>query len=214
MASGTLLLFGTAVIFIAEFTNPSTLAPLSLGDKLQVAFFQSAIARTAGFTAINMAQITPYCLFFILTLMFIGGAAGSTAGGIKVNTFGLLMATFFSSLRGKEYAGIYGKEFVTQQIYRAIAVVILSLGVITFITFILTVTETFDFLAIFFEAVSAFSNTGLSAGITPSLSLAGKVTIIITMFIGRLGPLFLTLSLLKRQKFSTHRYPQESMRVV
>jgi trk system potassium uptake protein TrkH len=203
-----------AVIFVAEFANPATLAPLSFADKLQVAFFQSAIARTAGFTAINMAQITPYCLFFILTLMFIGGAAGSTAGGIKVNTFGILIATFFSSLKGKEYAGIYGKEFVPQQIYRAIAVVILSLAVITVVTFILTITETFDFLAIFFEVVSAFSNTGLSAGITPDLSLAGKLTVIITMFIGRLGPLFLTLSLLKRQKISTHRYPQESMRIV
>ncbi len=214
MGSLTLLVFGTAVIFVAEYINPSTLAPLSLGDKLLVAFFQSTNARTAGFTAINMAQITPYCLFFILVLMFIGGAAGSTAGGIKVNTFGILMATFFSSLRGKEYAGIYGKEFITQQIYRAIAVVILSLTVIIVVTFILTVTETFDFLAIFFEAVSAFSNTGLSAGITPDLSLGGKLTVIVTMFIGRLGPLFLALSLLKHQKTSMHRYPQESIRIV
>lgn len=214
VVSGTLLLFGTAVIFVAEFANQSTLAPLSVADKLLVAFFQSAIARTSGFTAITMAQITPYCLFFILVLMFIGGAAGSTAGGIKVNTFGILIATFVSSLKGKEYAGIYGKEFIIQQIYRALAVVILSLTLITVVVFILTVTETFDFLAIFFETVSAFSNTGLSAGISPSLSLAGKLTIIFTMFIGRLGPLTLTLSLLERQKLSTYRYPQEAVRIV
>jgi trk system potassium uptake protein TrkH len=214
IASVTLLLFGTAVIFVAEFANPSTLAPLSVADKLLVAFFQSAVARTSGFTAITMAQITSYALFFILVLMFIGGAAGSTAGGIKVNTFGILIATFVSSLKGKEYAGIYEKEFVTQQIYRALAVVILSLTVITVVVFILTVTETFDFLSIFFETVSAFSNTGLSTGITPSLSLAGKLTIILTMFVGRLGPLTLTLSLLEHQKLSTYRYPQEAVRIV
>ncbi|MDD5312892.1 MAG: TrkH family potassium uptake protein [Dehalococcoidia bacterium] len=208
-----LLLGGTLIILFTEFSNVNTLGTMPLPQKLLIAFFQSTTARTAGFSAINMGEITHYCLFFIIILMFIGGASGSTAGGIKVNTFGILVATLVSALRGKEYAGAFNKEFVPQQIYRALAVVILSLGIITTVVFLLTITERYDFLDIFFETVSAFANVGLSSGITPDLSVAGRLIISATVFIGRLGPLTLALLLIERQQTSIYRYPQENVRI-
>jgi trk system potassium uptake protein TrkH len=154
-----------------------------------------------------------YSLFFTILLMFVGGAAGSTAGGIKVNTFGMLIATMWSSLKGKEHAGAFGREFTSQQIHRALALVMLALGLITVVVFILTVTEDFRFLSILFETFSAFGTVGLSTGITPDLSIAGKMIISVTMFVGRLGPLILALSLIQRQLPSKYRYPQDEVRV-
>jgi len=145
--------------------------------------------------------------------MFIGGASGSTAGGIKVNTFGMLLATIWSAVRGKEHPGIFGREFTAQQIQRALTLVILSLGLLSMVVFLLTVTEEFRFLNLLFETVSAFGTVGLSTGITPGLSMAGRLIITVTMFAGRLGPLTLVLSLIQRQQPTQYRYPQEVIRI-
>ncbi|MFC2018076.1 TrkH family potassium uptake protein [Chloroflexota bacterium] len=209
----TLLILGTVVVLSAEFSDSGTLGVMALPKKLLNAFFQSVTARTAGFSTINMASVSDYTLFFTMILMFIGGAAGSTAGGIKVNTFGMLISIIWSTMRGKEYAGAYGREFKTQQINRVLTVVMLSLGLIAIIVFVLTITEDFRFLNLLFETVSAYGTVGLSTGITPDLSIAGKLVITITMFVGRLGSLALALSLLQRQKQSGCRYPQESIRI-
>jgi trk system potassium uptake protein TrkH len=208
-----LLTLGMVIILLTEFSDPDTLGAMSWPQKLMNAFFQSVTARTAGFSTIDMANIADYALFFTMILMFIGGASGSTAGGIKVNTFGMLFATIWSSIRGKEYSGAFGREFRTQQIYRALTIVMLSLGLLTIVVFILTITEDFSFLKLLFETVSAFGTVGLSTGITPDLSTAGQLVITATMFIGRLGILALALSLLQRQQPSTYRYPQEVIRI-
>jgi len=208
-----LLTLGMIIILLTEFNDSDTLGAMSWPQKFLNAFFQSVTARTAGFSTIDMANIADYALFFTMILMFIGGASGSTAGGIKVNTFGMLFATIWSSIRGKEYAGAFGREFRTQQIYRALTIVMLSLGLLTIAVFILTITEEFSFLKLLFETVSAFGTVGLSTGITPDLSTAGQLVITATMFIGRLGILALALSLLQRQQPSTYRYPQEVIRI-
>jgi len=146
--------------------------------------------------------------------MFVGGASGSTAGGIKVNTFGVLIATIWSTIKGKEHAGAFGREFLSQQINRVLALVMLSLTLIAIVVFVLTITdEEFGFLRLLFETVSAFGTVGLSTGITPELSIAGKVIITGMMFIGRLGPLILVLTLAQRQQPSTYRYPQDEVRI-
>jgi trk system potassium uptake protein TrkH len=145
--------------------------------------------------------------------MFVGGAAGSTAGGIKVNTFGMLVATIWSTIRGNEHAGAFGREFTNQQIHRALALVMLSISLIALVVLVLTVTEKFGFLNLLFETVSAFGTVGLSTGITPDLSVAGKLIITAVMFIGRLGPLILVLSLTQRQQPSTYRYPHDEVRI-
>ena len=208
-----LLLAGTLVVLISEYNNPNTLGAMSLPKKLLNAFFQSVTSRTAGFATVDINSMTHYSLFFIMLLMFIGGASGSAAGGIKVNTFGLVLATIWSSIKGREYPSAFGKEFMNQQIYRALAVIIISAGLVAVIVFLLTITETYDFLRIFFEAVSAFGTVGLSTGITPELSITGRILIIITMFAGRLGPLTLTLALVKRQRPTKYHYPKEVVRI-
>ena len=212
-STALLLAFGTLIILITEFADPDTLGALSLPQKVLNAFFQSVTARTAGFSTINMANLANYALFFTMVLMYIGGAAGSTAGGIKVNTFGMLTATMWSTLRGRERPGVFGRAFNPQQIYRALVVVMLSIGMLAIVVLLLTVTEGFRFLDLLFEATSAFGTVGLTTGITPQLSMAGRLIITATMFIGRLGPLTLGLSLIQRQKPTSYRYPTENIRI-
>ena len=209
----SLLAAGILVMLLTEFIEPATFGGISLPQKVLIAFFQSVTARTAGFSLVSMGSLAQYALFFTMFLMFVGGAAGSTAGGIKVNTFGMLAATIWSTIRGREHAGAFGREFSIQQLYRAIAVVMLSLGLVALVGFLLSLHEEASFISLFFETLSAFGTVGLSTGITPSLSLAGRIIITITMFVGRLGPLALTLALLQRQRPSQYRYPEEMVRI-
>ena len=208
-----LLALGTIVILVTEFNNELTLGPMSWPQKVLDAFFQSVTPRTAGFNVIAIGSMAVYSLFFTIMLMFVGGASGSTAGGIKVNTFGMLLATVWSTIRGKEHPGAFGREFRPQQTHRALTVAMLSLGLVGIVTLVLTITEKSDFIKVLFETVSAFGTVGLSTGITPSLSLAGKLIITITMFAGRLGPLTLALSLIQSQEPSAYRYPQGDVRI-
>ncbi|HXY74324.1 MAG TPA: TrkH family potassium uptake protein [Dehalococcoidales bacterium] len=211
--TGVLLLAGTVVFLITESGNPNTLGPLSFPAKVLNAFFQSVTARTSGFASINIGSMMNFSLFFLMGLMFIGGASGSTAGGIKVNTFGLLTATIWSSIRGKEQPDAFGRQFVPTQVIKAIALVLISLGFIFVIVFILSITEKTDFIKIMFETFSAFGTVGLTTGITPTLSVLGRILIIITMFVGRLGPITLTLALIQQRPQANYRYPQESVRI-
>lgn len=208
-----LLAVGTIVILVTEFNNEATLGPMSWPQKVLDAFFQSVTPRTAGFNVIKIGSMAVYSLFFTIMLMFVGGASGSTAGGIKVNTFGMLLATVWSTIRGKEHPGAFGREFRPQQIHRALTVAMLSLGLVAIVTLVLIITEKTDFIKVLFETVSAFGTVGLSTGITPSLSLAGKLIITFTMFAGRLGPLTLALSLVQSQQPSKYRHPQEDVRI-
>ena len=208
-----LLVLGTLAFLLTEYGNADTLGPLSFPYKLLNAFFHSVTPRTAGFASINIGSMATYSQFFTILLMFVGGAAGSTAGGIKVNTFGMLVATIWSTIRGKEHAGAFGREFANQQIHRALTLMMLALTLIFIVVFVLTVTEEFGFLALLFETVSAFGTVGLSTGITPDLSVAGRLIITAVMFVGRLGPLILVLSLTQRQKPSEYRYPEDEVRI-
>lgn len=208
-----LLLVGTLVYLIAESANPETLGTLSFPEKLVCALFQSATPRTAGFTTVNIGAMHEYTLLFTMFLMFIGGAAGSTAGGIKVNTFGLLIATVVSTLRGRQQAEAFGRRFNLEHVFRALAVVLLALTFLAVVILILAYTEETDVLNTAFEAVSAFATVGLSTGITPGLSEAGRVVVIVTMFVGRLGPLYVALALVQRQRVREYQYPVESVRI-
>jgi trk system potassium uptake protein TrkH len=208
-----LLVFGMLVVLATEWNNANTLGPMPFPEKLLNAFFHSVTPRTAGFSTLGVATMADYTLFFTMLLMFVGGASGSTAGGIKVNTIGLIIATIWSSIRGKEYPGVFNREFTNQQIFRALAVIVLSVALVSLVVFLLTITEGFRFLDLLFETVSAFGTVGLSTGITPSLSLPGRLLITITMFVGRLGPLTLTLALVRRQQPARYRHPKEIIRI-
>jgi len=208
-----LLAAGTLVVLITEFNNPQTIGEMSLQAKISNAFFQSVTSRSAGFSTFSMGAMTFYAFFFTLLLMFIGGATGSTAGGIKVNTFGLLMATIISTIRGREHPGAFGREFPVPQIFRAVTILVIALGLIAAVFLILSATENFSSNEILFEAISAVGIVGLSTGITPGLSVIGKAVILIIIFIGRLGPLTLSLALARAQRETPYRFPKESIRI-
>jgi trk system potassium uptake protein TrkH len=209
----SLLALGTIFILLAEFSNPATLGGLSLPQKFMVSFFQSVTPRTAGFTAIDISKMIAPSLFFTMFLMFVGGASGSTAGGVKVNTFGILMCAVLSSMKGREGPGAFGREFTTRNVYRALALVILYLGFVTVVVLALSVTEKLGFVNLLFETFSALGTVGLSTGITPSLSLAGRLIIIAAMFVGRLGPLTFVSILTARQQPVKYRYPKDMVRI-
>lgn len=208
-----LLILGTLFYLIAEYSSPVTLGPLSFPQKLLVAFFQSVTPRTAGFSAINIGGLQQITLFFTMILMFIGGAAGSAAGGVKVNTVGILVLTVISVFRDRQGIEAFRRQITRLTVFRALAVVTSYLVVAGLIITILSVTETFPIEKIMFETFSALSTVGLSTGITPDLSIIGKFIITLSMFIGRLGPLVLMAYLVRRQRTVDIDYPQENIRI-
>jgi len=145
--------------------------------------------------------------------MFIGASPSSTGGGIKTTTFGLLILYAWSSLKGKEEIQIFKRRISRDIIPKVLTVITLSLGLIFIMTILLSYVEEEDFIKILFEVVSAFATVGLSTGITSSLSIAGKIIIIITMFTGRIGPLGLALSLIQKREPEMIRYPEEKIMV-
>jgi trk system potassium uptake protein len=208
-----LLAAGTAVVLITEYYNPQTLGNLPLPLKILNSFFQSVTARTSGFNTLHTGSLTIFALLFIMLLMFIGGSSGSTAGGIKVNTIGLIFITIWNTVRGRDRPEAFGRELPLEQIFRGITLLVLALGLLFVVFYVLSITENFPSIDILFETVSAFGTVGLSTGITPDLSLAGKAIIIVMMFIGRLGPLTLTLALARPRKIDPFRYPKDSVRI-
>jgi trk system potassium uptake protein TrkH len=208
-----LLIMGTVVIFASEYNDPNTLGSMSMPFKLLNSFFQSVTSRTCGFNAINIGSLGVFALFFTMVLMFIGGSSGSTAGGIKVNSFGLIVVTVWNTVRGKETPQAFGRQLPLEQVFRVLTLFVLSIGLIAVVFLILSITEDFPSINILFETVSAFGTVGLTTGITPGLSTTGQIIIVIVMFIGRLGPLTLITVLTKNQKLSKFRYPKGSVRI-
>ena len=208
-----LILIGFIIIFFVESNNPSTLGNLSFSEKIYGSIFQSVTARTAGFNTIHIGSMQSAALFLIIILMFIGASPSSTGGGVKTTTFGLLMLYVWSSLKGKEEIQISKRRISQDIISKALAVITLSLGLVITMTILLSCVEGKNFIEVLFEVVSAFGTVGLSTGITSSLSIAGKIIIIITMFTGRIGPLGLALSLIQKRGPEMIRYPEEKIMV-
>jgi trk system potassium uptake protein TrkH len=137
----SLLLLGTLFYLIAEYSSPATLGPLTFSQKLVVAFFQSVTPRTAGFTAIDIGSLKEVTLFFTMFLMFVGGGSGSAAGGVKVNTFGVLALTVINLLQGKTSIGVFGRQVTRETAYRALTLVFAYLLMVGLIVTILSITE-------------------------------------------------------------------------
>ena len=215
VVTGTIamILVGTGVILVAEYGNSATLGPMAFGDKALNAMFQAVSGRTAGFTSVDFGAMEQHSEFFVVGLMFIGGASASTAGGIKVNTFAVLLAAVLSSIGGKTYVTAFGREIPEVQVYRALTVLVLGLAMVFAVSFFLTITEGFPFIQILFETVSAFATVGLSTGITGELSEQGRIIIILTMFLGRVGPLTLALVLTQREETAPYRYAEERVKI-
>jgi trk system potassium uptake protein TrkH len=206
-----LLLTGTAVIFIFEFTNPRTLGGLDFGGKIWASFFQSVTPRTAGANTVDITGLRQATQFFIVILMFIGASPGSTGGGIKTTTFTLMVGAVISMLRGREDIVLFRYRLAQERVFKALTITLLALLLIVTVSMVLSTTEQRPFLMILFETTSAFATVGLSMGLTPELTEIGKILLCLTMFAGRLGLLTLAFALGPKQGKPLYKYPEGKM---
>lgn len=203
------LLIGGAVIFyLLEMNNPETLANLSFSERVLASFFQSTVPRTAGFYSVNMGSLYDTSVFLLIILMFIGGSPGSTAGGIKTTTFGALVLTTMSVIRGDKDVVVFKKRLSYDVINKAIAIIMVELLIVIGVSFILTITESAGFLDLLFETTSAIATVGLTTGITPDLSDFGKVLLSVTMYVGRVGPLTMAFAFSRKHKHLNFKYSE------
>jgi trk system potassium uptake protein TrkH len=211
--TAVLLVLGTLIIWLYERRNPATLGGLSLTEQLANAFFLSANTRSAGFNTVDMTAMTRPSLLLTLLFMFIGAGPGSTAGGIKLTTLAVVIATVYAAIRGEAQVKLFDfKRRVSEKIaYKAVAVVAVSGLWIMVATFLITSFETMEFLPVLFETVSAFATVGLTMGITADLSAPSKLVLILTMYAGRVGVLFILLAMFTARKKSALHYAEEPL---
>ncbi len=216
----TLWLLGGLAMFLFEFRNPETLGALPLGDRLGNAVFQSVTSKTAGFSSIDFGATRSASNFLYMAMMFVGGASASTAGGIKINTAMVLVAAALASIRGRSRAEVFHRELSYSQVARAMAIVLVALGVVFALAVGLLLTEdqkltegAFQTTDVLFEVMSGFGTVGLSTGITAELSQPGQYLLALAMYVGRLGPLTIALGLALRERRAVYRFAQEGVRI-
>lgn len=208
-----LVIIGMVAMFFLEYSNKSTIGNLSFGQKLEASFFQSVTTRTAGFNTISILGLKRSTSLLFVILMFIGASPGSTGGGIKTTTIGLIILGTLATLKNKDTIE-YDKRSVSWRIYsKAITVLFISLIYTTICVFLLILFErNKNLLDLVFEVFSAFGTVGLSRNLTPSLTDISKFILIVTMFVGRVGPLTIALALSKSNlKKGRYTYPQENI---
>lgn len=208
-----LIVGGAAIFFLLEYNNPDTLMGQGLYTQVLESFFQSVITRTAGFYSVDISKIRDASAFLMIILMFIGGSPGSTAGGLKTTTFGILFLAMISVIRGEDETVVFNKHINNKTVIKALALVMISLMIVIGISFMLTITEEFKFIDILLEVVSAYATVGLTRGITPGLSDFAKVIITFTMYMGRVGPLTMAFAIGKKADVTKLRYPEANISV-
>lgn len=220
LMTGILIVFGTLMTCLLEWNNPKTLDNgLNPAEKVMAAGFQSVTLRTAGFDTIGQGDLTPAGQMVSIILMFIGASPASTGGGIKTTTFFIVLLSVVVMIRRKEDYNIHRRRLNLSLVRRAQAIVFLALGLVLVDTVVISAIESMtggtEVLAdILYEVVSAFGTVGLSTGITPSLNVVSKILIILTMFIGRVGPLTVSMALAGgMRKPDAVRYPEERIMV-
>lgn len=194
-----LIFAGAGLIFAFEYNNPQTMGNYTLLQKIQVSLFQSVTTRTAGFATIPQENLSNASAIVCLLLMFIGGSPVGTAGGIKTVTFAVLAASAFASIRNKEDTEVFGRQLTKQAVSKAVAVTCMSFLIMFTSTVLLSAVTNANALDIFYETVSATATVGLTRNLTTSLSSIGKLIIIITMYLGRVGPISLAVAFKRRK---------------
>lgn len=204
-----LIIGGTILMYLFEMHNPETMGKMGVGDKILNSYFASVSPRTAGFNSVSTDGMTNAGKFLTIILMFIGGSPGSTAGGLKTATFGVIILTVISVIRGREDTQVFGRRFSKDLVYKSFALLIIGMSLVIGVTLILSITDPNEsFVNLMYEATSAFGTVGLTTGVTQRLSTAGKIIIIITMYCGRVGPMTVALAFLRNKKKQTHKYPE------
>lgn len=210
LTSGILILAGM-IVFMAAPSNHAT-EGFSWGRKIVAAFFQSVTTRTAGFNTVDIGLLPLPIIVFFMFLMFIGASPGSTGGGIKTTTFAVLIRSSVATLRREKHLTMFSRNISFDILDKAYTVVFFSMATILISTFLLTFTDPgISFVRILFEEVSAFATVGLSTGITPDLSDAGRCILILSMFVGRVGTLTLGLALMSKVAFTRQMYPSSEI---
>lgn len=212
--TGILILAGTAALFIFEYNNPLTIGNFTLGDKLLASLFQSVTTRTAGFATIPQENLTNASALFSLLLMFIGGSPVGTAGGIKTVTIAILIVSAFATMRSNAEAELFHRTISKQAVSKAVAVVSMAFIILCVSTILLSAVTERDALDIAYETVSAAATVGLTRNLTSSLSIWGKIIIIVTMYLGRVGPISLMIALnTKKETKNIIKNPTEEISV-
>jgi trk system potassium uptake protein TrkH len=214
-STGILIAVGFLGFLLLEWRN--TLAPLSVPDRFVAAFFSGVTPRTAGYNVVDMGQVNPPTLFFTIGMMFIGAAPCSTAGGVKVTTIVVMVLTLVSMLRGRRDVGFAERTIPISALREALAIFVLSLALVLVVFGVLLLTEDLGRFvgrfgapdALLFETVSAFGTVGLSTGITPHLTAWGQLTLVVMMFLGRLGPVTIASIIASQAVKQQIRYPEE-----
>ena len=212
-----LILGGAGCFLLLEHYNAAMQLPWS--ERILAAYFHSVTARTAGFNTVDIGALTDATLFMLVFLMFVGASPGSCGGGIKTTTFAALMALIRSRFRNRDDVQLFYRTLPQETISRAVSVAFFSFLPIVIFSLILLITESggkshYDtrglFLEVLFEATSAFGTVGLSTGLTPNLSVPGKILITLLMFIGRLGPMTVAIAV-SGEKKQRYKYAQENI---
>lgn len=207
MVSGILLIFGTVMFLFLE-NEDGVLQYESLKGSILESFFQSVVARTAGFYSVDLSQIKDSTALMLMGLMFVGGSPGSTAGGIKTTTLGVLFLSTHAVVRGESEPVVFGRHISTETVRKALAIFLVSIFIILSVSFMLTITESAPLVDILYETVSALATVGASKGMTPHLTDAGKNLITLCMYLGRIGPMTMAFAFGMKAKKSLIRYPE------
>lgn len=212
--TAALILIGAAVVFILEYSNKGTIGGLSGGGKILSSFFESVTLRTAGFLTFSQKEMRESTILFCLILMFIGGSPVGTAGGVKTSTFALVIIAAMSAIKGEEYGTAFNRRLPNRTMRKALAVILISLS-FSFLAIVLLLTYTHGSLVdIMFEVFSAIATVGLSRDFTATLNTFGKIIIIITMYLGRIGPITLPIIFSsKKSKYGLAVFPKEDITV-
>jgi trk system potassium uptake protein len=204
-----LLMLGTAAFLALEWTNPGTLGPLSTWGKVVGGITGGVVPRTAGFNSVDYGKITPETMAVNYVLMFIGGGSAGTAGGIKVTTFFLLGYVIWSEVRGERDTNIAHRRIGASTLRQALTVVLLALAVIAIGTMVILLVTNYALDVVLFEAISAFATVGLSTGITPDLPAPAQLTLMMLMYVGRVGTITVASALALKTRHHHYHLPEE-----
>lgn len=206
-----LILFGTVLIFLFEYHNPATMGNLSLPGKVMASLFQAVTTRTAGFETVAQGALTDASSLVSMFLMIIGGSPAGTAGGVKTVTFAILIFCVISAAKQEESISLFKRRVPGNLLSKALAIIVINLMVLMTSVLLLLVFDHGNFMESCYECVSALGTVGLTKGLTPNLTIAGKVIIIITMYLGRVGPISMAIGFSQKNRKKQVMYPEQDL---
>ena len=206
-----LLTFGTVLIFLFEYHNPATMGNLSLSGKIMASLFQAVTTRTAGFETVAQGALTDASSLVSMFMMIVGGSPAGTAGGVKTVTFAILVFCVISVAKQEDSISLFKRRVPEHLLPKALAIIVINLIVLMTSVLLLLAFNHGSFLDSCYECVSALATVGLTKGLTPNLTIAGKVIIIITMYLGRVGPISMAIGFSQKNKRKKVVYPEQDL---